>query len=229
MPILSTIVRNNPLPRALPVDRQEREEASPLKVAPEQAPEELTRIRIDTYFGMAISNAVALFIIVTTAATLNANGVTDIQTSSQAAEALRPIAGQFAFFVFCAWNYWHGLARFARTRRVVRLCVGRDTRLERGISQKAASGQSVLQHDCCADAGWRRPQFHPDRSDKDSVLERGDQWRSGCAGHGHDDASVGQARGNGRLSAADRAKNCRLACHCGHGRGCSWPLCDVVV
>jgi NRAMP (natural resistance-associated macrophage protein)-like metal ion transporter len=79
---------------------KERAEASPLKVAPEQAPEELTRIRIDTYFGMAISNAVALFIIVTTAATLNANGVTDIQTSSQAAEALRPIAGQFAFFIF---------------------------------------------------------------------------------------------------------------------------------
>ncbi|WP_258590117.1 NRAMP family divalent metal transporter [Mesorhizobium sp. AR07] len=79
---------------------KERDEASPLKVAPEQAPEELTRIRIDTYFGMAISNAVALFIIVTTAATLNANGVTDIQTSSQAAEALRPIAGPFAFFVF---------------------------------------------------------------------------------------------------------------------------------
>lgn len=79
---------------------KERDDASPLKVAPQQAPEELTRIRIDTYFGMAISNAVALFIIVTTAATLNANGVTDIQTSSQAAEALRPIAGQFAFFVF---------------------------------------------------------------------------------------------------------------------------------
>jgi Mn2+/Fe2+ NRAMP family transporter len=79
---------------------KERDEASPLKVAPEQVPEELTRIRIDTYFGMAISNAVALFILVTTAATLNANGVTDIQTSSQAAEALRPIAGQFAFFVF---------------------------------------------------------------------------------------------------------------------------------
>lgn len=79
---------------------KERDEASPLKVAPAQAPEELTRIRFDTYFGMAISNAVALFIIVTTAATLNANGVTDIQTSSQAAEALRPIAGQFAFFVF---------------------------------------------------------------------------------------------------------------------------------
>jgi len=49
---------------------------------------------------MALSNTVALFIIITTAATLNAHGVTDIQTSSQAAEALRPIAGPLAFFIF---------------------------------------------------------------------------------------------------------------------------------
>ena len=49
---------------------------------------------------MSLSNLVALFIIVTTAATLHAHGVTDMQTSSQAAEALRPIAGRFVFLVF---------------------------------------------------------------------------------------------------------------------------------
>jgi Mn2+/Fe2+ NRAMP family transporter len=49
---------------------------------------------------MALSNLVALFIVLTTAATLNAHGVTDIQTSSQAAEALRPIAGEFVFVTF---------------------------------------------------------------------------------------------------------------------------------
>ncbi|MEA1651950.1 divalent metal cation transporter [Nitrospirillum sp. BR 11164] len=75
-------------------------EAQPLKKAPEQAPEELRRIRLDTYIGMLLSNGVALFIIITTAATLHVHGVTDIQTSSQAAEALRPIAGTFAFAVF---------------------------------------------------------------------------------------------------------------------------------
>jgi Mn2+/Fe2+ NRAMP family transporter len=48
------------------------------------------------------SNLIALFIIITTAATLNAHGITDIQTSSQAAEALRPIAGVFTFAVFAA-------------------------------------------------------------------------------------------------------------------------------
>jgi Mn2+/Fe2+ NRAMP family transporter len=79
---------------------KERPKARPLERAPEQAPAEFERIRIDTYVGMGLSNAVALFIILTAAATLNAHGVTDIQTSAQAAEALRPIAGRFAFFVF---------------------------------------------------------------------------------------------------------------------------------
>src|SRR5256885_8554726 len=58
------------------------------------------RLKIDTYVGMGLSNLVAFFIIVTTAATLHAHGVTDVQTSEQAAEALRPIAGEFAFLVF---------------------------------------------------------------------------------------------------------------------------------
>jgi len=81
-------------------DVEERDGAEPLKQAPEQASAEFQRIRWDTYIGMALSNAVALFIVLTTAATLNAHGVTDIQTSSQAAEALRPIAGQFVFLTF---------------------------------------------------------------------------------------------------------------------------------
>ena len=79
---------------------KERDAAKPLERAPEQAPGEFRRIRVDTYIGMAFSNAVALFIILTTAATLHAHGITNIQTSSQAAEALRPIAGPFAFAIF---------------------------------------------------------------------------------------------------------------------------------
>ena len=72
----------------------------PLSETPLQAPRQMARIQIDTLVGMGISNLVGLFIMITTAATLNAHGVTDIQTSSQAAEALRPIAGSFAFTVF---------------------------------------------------------------------------------------------------------------------------------
>ena len=79
---------------------KERTDAKPLERAPEQADTEFRRIRLDTVVGMGLSNLVALFIILTTAATLNAHGVTDIQTSAQAAQALRPIAGPLAFFVF---------------------------------------------------------------------------------------------------------------------------------
>jgi NRAMP (natural resistance-associated macrophage protein)-like metal ion transporter len=68
--------------------------------APEEAQAEISRMRFDTCVGMGYSNVVSLFIIVATAATLNAHGITNIQTSAQAAEALRPIAGVFTFALF---------------------------------------------------------------------------------------------------------------------------------
>lgn len=67
---------------------------------PDDAPEEFRRIRIDTYAGMAFSNLIAFFIILTTAMTLHTSGITEITSSAQAAEALRPIAGGFAFLLF---------------------------------------------------------------------------------------------------------------------------------
>jgi NRAMP (natural resistance-associated macrophage protein)-like metal ion transporter len=60
----------------------------------------LRRIRWDTYVGMGFSNLIAFFIILSTAATLHAAGIGDIQTSAQAAEALRPLGGQTTFFLF---------------------------------------------------------------------------------------------------------------------------------
>jgi NRAMP (natural resistance-associated macrophage protein)-like metal ion transporter len=74
--------------------------ARPLIERPREARSEIRRIEIDTYVGMGLSNVVAFFIIVTTAATLHEHGLTDVQTSEQAALALRPIAGEFAFIVF---------------------------------------------------------------------------------------------------------------------------------
>jgi NRAMP (natural resistance-associated macrophage protein)-like metal ion transporter len=76
--------------------------AKPLLEAPEQARPQIGRIRVDTYVGMGYSNLISLFIIITTAATLNAHGITNIQTSTQAAEALRPIAGPLTFWIFSA-------------------------------------------------------------------------------------------------------------------------------
>ncbi|GJI88452.1 NRAMP family divalent metal transporter [Duganella hordei] len=75
-------------------------QAKALKHASEQAPSQLKRIKIDTVVGMGFSNLVAMFIMLTTAATLGAHGVTQIESSAQAASALRPIAGDFAFALF---------------------------------------------------------------------------------------------------------------------------------
>jgi NRAMP (natural resistance-associated macrophage protein)-like metal ion transporter len=84
------------------VEELHRRHVKALCITPRKAGPELSRIRTDTMVGMGISNLIVLFIIFATAATLNANGVTDIQTSSQAAEALRPVAGVFTFALFAA-------------------------------------------------------------------------------------------------------------------------------
>jgi NRAMP (natural resistance-associated macrophage protein)-like metal ion transporter len=80
-----------------------------LKRSPEQAPEQLGRIRFDTYTGMALSNIVAFFIILTAAATLHAHGITNIGTADQAAKALEPLAGHFAFLLFAVGIIGTGL------------------------------------------------------------------------------------------------------------------------
>jgi Mn2+/Fe2+ NRAMP family transporter len=81
-------------------DQRAHRHTKPLLAAPRQAAKALQRIRADTLTGMAFSNVIALAIILTTAATLHKAGITSVQTSTQAAEALRPIAGNFAFVLF---------------------------------------------------------------------------------------------------------------------------------
>ncbi|NDQ58254.1 MAG: divalent metal cation transporter [Acidipila sp.] len=72
----------------------------PLREAPQQARTQIHRMRVDTYIGMAVSNLVAYSIIVTSALTLYAHGQRNIQSAAQAAEALKPLAGNFAFLLF---------------------------------------------------------------------------------------------------------------------------------
>jgi NRAMP (natural resistance-associated macrophage protein)-like metal ion transporter len=81
-------------------DTKAKPEREPLRREPGQAPVALARIQLDTMIGMAFSNLVALAILVTAAATLNRSGVHQVDSAAQAAEALRPVAGDFAFAVF---------------------------------------------------------------------------------------------------------------------------------
>ena len=81
-------------------DMQIKPRDESLKQDPRKAKKELRRIRWDTWSGMLYSNITAYFIILATAVTLNVAGVTDINTAAQAASALRPLAGEFAYLLF---------------------------------------------------------------------------------------------------------------------------------
>ena len=81
-------------------DTKSQASRQPLLVRPKQANRALARIRLDTLVGMGFSNLVSLAILVTSAVTLHAQGRAAIETAAQAAAALRPVAGDFAFVLF---------------------------------------------------------------------------------------------------------------------------------
>lgn len=110
--------------------------------APEQADVALARIRMDTLIGMGISNLVALAIVITTAATLNANGVTTVQTSAQAAEALRPIAGQFAFTIFALGIIGTGLLAVPVLAGSAAYAVGEAFHWRTGLSRQPSKARA---------------------------------------------------------------------------------------
>jgi Mn2+/Fe2+ NRAMP family transporter len=81
-------------------EEERRSHSKPLYVAPGKAGPEMARIRQDTLIGMSFSNLVAIFIVFAAAATLHVQGITTIGTAAQAAQALEPVAGRFAFLLF---------------------------------------------------------------------------------------------------------------------------------
>ena len=114
----------------------------PLAKSPEQGPDALARIKVDTYIGMAFSNLVALAIIFTTAATLHAAGTTDIQTSSQAAEALKPIAGPFAFAIFAMGVIGTGLLAIPVLAGSAAYAIGEALKWPTGLDRKPKKAQA---------------------------------------------------------------------------------------
>ncbi|WP_375313439.1 Nramp family divalent metal transporter [Bradyrhizobium sp. A5] len=109
---------------------------TPLKKDTSTAEAEFRRIRLDTLIGMAFSNLIALSIIITTAATLHAQGKTDIQSSAQAAEALRPIAGPFAELIFALGIIGTGLLAIPVLAGSTAYAIGEGRRWKVGLSRK---------------------------------------------------------------------------------------------
>ncbi len=120
-----------------------KDEDHALKDSPEQARDQFpSRIRFDTYVGMAVSNLVAFFVIVAAATTLNAHGITNVETSAQAAEALRPIAGRFAFILFSLGIIGTGLLAVPVLAGSAAYAVGEALKWPTGLDRKplAAKG-----------------------------------------------------------------------------------------
>jgi NRAMP (natural resistance-associated macrophage protein)-like metal ion transporter len=125
------------------VEQMESEpKEKPLRRAPDQAPEQLQRIKIDTYFGMAFSNVIAYFIILTAAATLHTHGKTDINTAAEAAEALRPIAGPFAAFLFSLGIVGTGLLALPVLGGSAAYVVGEALKWPVGLERKAKEAKA---------------------------------------------------------------------------------------
>ena len=142
-------------------DIENVQEREPLVEAPRQGSDANERIRLDTYVGMAFSNLVALAIMMTTAATLHVSGKTDIQTSSQAAEALKPVAGEFAFAVFTLGIVGTGLLAVPVLAGSAAYALG-EARMARRPCAKASASKSVLCNNCRRNRGRRRDQLFAD-------------------------------------------------------------------
>jgi Mn2+/Fe2+ NRAMP family transporter len=124
---------------------QSSQEAEEQRIDPKKRPlkketgphsSELWRIRLDTMVGMAFSNLIAIAIIITTAATLHSKGVTNIQSSAQAAEALKPVAGAFAELIFALGIIGTGLLAIPVLAGSTAYAIGEGRKWPVGLSRK---------------------------------------------------------------------------------------------
>ena len=97
---------------------------------------ELRRIRLDTVIGMAFSNLIAIAIVMTTAATLHAHGITDISSSAQAAAALKPLAGDFAELLFALGIIGTGLLAVPVLAGSTAYAIGEGRKWPVGLSRR---------------------------------------------------------------------------------------------
>jgi Mn2+/Fe2+ NRAMP family transporter len=114
----------------------------PLRLAPRQAAAQLEPMRADTYFGMAVSNIIAYFIMLDTGALLHAHGTRQIETATQAAEALRPVGGEFAFLLFAIGIIGTGLLAVPVLAGSVGYALAELACWPRGLAKKLESARA---------------------------------------------------------------------------------------
>jgi NRAMP (natural resistance-associated macrophage protein)-like metal ion transporter len=135
--------------------------ARSLRKRPMDAKIHLGRIKTDTFIGMGFSNLVAYFIILTTAVTLGAHVITTIQTSAQAAEALRPLAGEFAFLLFALGIVGTGLLAVPVLAGSAAYAVTESFKWKNGLDLKAIEAQEFYGIIALATIGGMMLNFAP--------------------------------------------------------------------
>ena len=118
-------------------DEHAETDSRPLKEHPADAPAQTRRIRLDTYAGMIFSNMIALAIMFGTAATLHASGKTNIASAADAAQALKPLAGEFASVIFSLGIIGTGLLAVPVLAGSAAYAVGEAYAWTVGLSYKA--------------------------------------------------------------------------------------------
>src|SRR6202161_3763486 len=123
--------------------RRPLKERRPLRELSRGGESEIERIALDTSVGMAFSNIIAFFIILTTAAVLNAGGVTNIRSAAEAAEALRPLAGDLTFVMFALGIVGTGLLAVPVLAGSAAYCVAEEFGWPATLEAKAPAAGGV--------------------------------------------------------------------------------------
>lgn len=142
-------------------DQREQPLRQKLTVAPEQAPAAYERIRLDTWVGMALSNLVALSIMVTAGATLHAAGKTDVDSAQLAAEALRPLAGEAASLIFALGIVGTGMMAVPVLAGSAAYAIGEALRWPVGLARKPRAARAFYGTLVVATAGGTIMNFLP--------------------------------------------------------------------
>ena len=185
----------------------------PLNTLSRGGDREMQRIGLDTSVGMIFSNAIAFFIMLTTAATLHANGVTNIQTAADAANALRPIAGELAFLLFALGIIGTGLLAIPVLAGSAAYAVAEFYEWPSSLEAKLPRAVGFYGIIAAATLIGFGLTFTPLRPDPHADLERGDQRRRRGSDHGHDDADRHARRDHGPLCRQPAPHDRRLGRH----------------
>src|SRR6202011_6204357 len=156
--------------------RRPLKERRPLRELLRGGESEIGRIALDTSVGMAFSNIIAFFIILTTAAVLNAAGVTNIHSAAEAAEALRPLAGNLTFVLFALGIVGTGLLAVPVLAGSAAYCVSEAFGWPATLEAKAPDAAGVYSIIAGAPIVGPALGLYADRSHPNADLERRAQW-----------------------------------------------------